>query len=675
MRLIAVIIGLSFSILAVAATPKSVRQKMSKAEPAFIGEDYGTALKLYLEAWKEDSTNSNLGYRIGICYMNIPGQKLKADRYLAVGVQNVSAKYKEGSMKERNAPTLVYFYYGKSQHLNGKFTEAVVYYDRFMGDGGIEAQPYAEEVALLKSQCGNGLILVANPVNITVENLGTTINTPFPDYSPVISADEQTLIFTSRRPGSTGGKLDPRDNMYFEDVYIAQKTENGWGEAKPLTQVNTDGHDANIGLSADGQQLLIYKDDAGDGNIYVCTLIGANWSAPQKLTDNVNTKGWEPSATITSDGNTMYFTSNMPGGLGGRDIYKSVKLPNGQWSKPTNLGPKINSKYDEDAPSIQADGVTLYFASNGALSMGGFDIMYSIFNPDSGWSNPINIGYPVNTPDDDVFFSPTPDNKRAYYSSSQIQGGLGEKDICILTFPDKEESKLTVLAGEITSIYGGVPEGTTITVTDVETGEIVGVYTPNSQTGKYVIILTPGRNYNITYEAVDYLYQSDNLNIDDSTAYQTISRPVELEPLKVGQKLVVRNIFFDSGKSELKPESKLELDKLVNLMQKFPGLIVEIAGHTDAAGSNELNQKLSEKRAQSVAQYLIDKGIAANRLKTVGYGEERPIAKNNNDDGSPNRQGMAMNRRFEFTVLSVDGQLKDVVEPIKVPEPLQPKKK
>jgi len=232
-----------------------------------------------------------------------------------------------------------------------------------------------------------------------------------------------------------------------------------------------------------------------------------------------------------------------------------------------------------------------------------------------------------------------------------------------------------MFSGEITSIYGGIPEGIVITVTDVETGEIVGVYKPNTQTGKYVIILTPGRNYNITYEAVDYLYQSDNLKIDDSTAYQAISRPVELEPLKVGQKLVVRNIFFDSGKSELRPESKLELDKLVNLMQKFPELIVEISGHTNSAGNKEFNQKLSEKRAQSVAQYLVDKGIAAHRLRTIGYGDEHPTAKNYNENGSRNRQGMSMNSRFELKVLSIDGKLKDVVEPIFVPEPLQLPKK
>jgi outer membrane protein OmpA-like peptidoglycan-associated protein len=207
----------------------------------------------------------------------------------------------------------------------------------------------------------------------------------------------------------------------------------------------------------------------------------------------------------------------------------------------------------------------------------------------------------------------------------------------------------------------------------VETGEMVGQYQPNSATGKYVIILPPGKNYSITYEAVDYLYQSDNINISDTSAYQVIDRPVLLEPLSVGQKITVRNIFFNSGSSVLAPESKTELDKLVKIMTDYPKLILEIAGHTDAAGSDELNQKLSEQRAQAVADYLIQNGIDKSRIRTVGYGEKQPIAQNYNKDGSPNKQGMAMNRRFEFTVLSVDGTVKDVVEPIKVPDNLKNK--
>jgi outer membrane protein OmpA-like peptidoglycan-associated protein len=287
------------------------------------------------------------------------------------------------------------------------------------------------------------------------------------------------------------------------------------------------------------------------------------------------------------------------------------------------------------------------------------------------WSTPVNVGYPVNTSDDDIFFAPTPDNTQAYYSSASSANGMGEKDICLLTFPGKEENPLTVLTGEITSIFGGVAPGTIITVTDVETGELMGTYQPNSATGKYVIILPPGRNYNITYEATDFLYQSDNVNISDTAAYQVINRPVELAPLTVGSKIVVRNIFFASGKSELEPESKAELDKLVTLLTGFPKLVLEIAGHTDAAGGDDLNQRLSEQRAQSVANYLIAHGIDKSRLRTKGFGEKQPIAQNYNKDGSPNRAGMSMNRRFEFTVLSVDGVVKDVVEPIKVPENLQ----
>jgi outer membrane protein OmpA-like peptidoglycan-associated protein len=447
-----------------------------------------------------------------------------------------------------------------------------------------------------------------------------------------------------------------------------------WSQAMPMGQnINTVGHEATIGMSADGQQLLIYKDDQGDGNIYLSYQQGNSWGTPSKLSENVNSKEWEPSATISPDGNTLFFSSNRPGGFGGRDLYRSVRLPNGDWSKPTNLGPNVNSKYDEDAPSLTADGQVLYFATNGTSSMGGFDIVFSSKNDEGIWGPPTNIGYPVNTADDDIFFAPTPDNTHAYYSSANSENGQGEKDICLLTFPGKEETPLTVLTGEITSIYGGVPEGTIITVTDVETGEMMGQYTPNSATGKYVIILPPGRNYSITYEAVDYLYQSDNVNISDTSAYQVIDRPVELEPLKVGQKIVVRNIFFDSGKAVLKPESKAELDKLVKLMNSFPKLTLEIAGHTDASGSDELNQKLSEQRALSVANYLIDNGIEKSRLRTAGYGEKQPIAENYNKNGTPNRPGMALNRRFEFTVLSLDGVIQDVVEPILVPEDLKKK--
>jgi len=564
-----------------------------------------------------DPSNANVSFKIGVCYLNMPGKKAWAYPYLVAASQNISEKYKPNSTKEKHAPIDTWFYFGQAQHLKNNFDSAIICFDLYLAHVAPEDTKTQDDIALRKTWCTNGKALVENPVPIKVENLGSNINTEFPEYSPVISADQRMMIFTTRRPENTGGKVDSRDQMYFEDIYYSTMNDSGeWSKAIPMGQnINTAGHEATIGMSADGQQLLIYKDDQGDGNIYLSYQQGNAWGTPAKLTENINSKNWEPSATITPDGATLYFSSNMPGGLGGTDIYKSVRLPNGDWSKPTNVGAPINSKYDEDAPSILADGRTLYYASNGILSMGGFDILTSSLNDDMGWGAPSNIGYPVNSSDDDIFFAPTPDNTHAYYSSASSENGMGEKDICLLTFPGKEENPLTVLTGEITSIYGGVPPGTIITVTDVETGEMMGQYTPNSATGKYVIILPPGRNYNITYEAVDYLYQSDNVNISDTSAYQVLDRPVELEPLKVGQKIVVRNIFFASGKSELAPESKAELEKLVTLMTNFPKLILEIAGHTDAAGGDDLNQRLSEQRAQSVANYLIERGIDKSRLR------------------------------------------------------------
>lgn len=651
------------------------KQKITQGDVFFATDDYGSALPLYIEAYKLDPTNANTAFKIGVCYLNLPGKKQWAYSYLVAASGNISEKYKSASTKEKHAPVDTWYYLGQSQHLKSNFDSAIICFDNYTNYIDTADKKRLAEIGLRKKWCENGKMLTAEPVSITVDNLGANINSEYPEYSPVISADQRMIIYTTRRPSNVGGKIDTRDNMYFEDIYYSVMNDSGaWSKAIPMGQnINTAGHEATIGISADGQQLLIYKDDQGDGNIYLSYQQGDSWGTPAKLTDNVNSKGWEPSATITPDGNTLYFSSNREGGMGGTDIYRSVRLPNGEWSKPQNMGAPINTKYDEDAPSILADGLTLYYASNGEMSMGGFDILTTTKNDEGVWAVPTNVGYPVNTTDDDIFFAPTPDNTHAYYSSASSANGMGEKDICLLTFPGKKENPLTVLTGEITSIFGGVPPGTIITVTDVESGELMGTYQPNSATGKYVIILPPGRNYSITYEATDFLYQSDNVNISDTAAYQVINRPVELAPLSVGSKVVVRNIFFPSGKSELQPESKAELDKLASLMNSFPKLILEIAGHTDAAGGDDMNQKLSEKRAIAVADYLIAQGIDKSRLRTKGMGEAAPIAQNYNKDGSPNRAGMSMNRRFEFTVLSIDGTVKDVVEPIKVPENLQQK--
>lgn len=652
------------------------KKTFEQAEQLFANENFSAALPLYLQLDSADKNNANLAFRIGVCYLNSPINKEKAVPYLEKAASNISEKYREGSFKEKNAPLTTYNYLARAYHFNYQFDKAIETFEKFRSYLGDADAEMIRDVNRQVEMCNNGKEMVANPVSMKVEILEGTINSQYPEHSPVITADEATIIFTSRRPSTTGGKIDPNDGMYFEDIYISTRNEdNTWTEPRNMgAPINTDGNDATIGISVDGQKLFIYKDDKGDGNIYFSNLVGDRWAEPQKLNDFVNSKSWEGNASIAADGNILYFSSEREGGLGGKDIYMSRRLPNGDWGKPINLGPNINTPYDDDAPYMHPDGVTLYFSSQGHKSMGGFDIFYSTFNPDENvWSAPMNMGYPVNSTDDDIFYMPTADNKRAYYSSFK-QDGAGEKDIYLITLPEKEETPLTVYRGKVVSIYGGVPQNAMITVTDNETGELVGTYTPNASTGAYLFILQPGRNYNISYEADDFLFSSENFDVADSSAYSVINKAIELQPIKVGQKITLKNIFFRSGQSELDPKSRVELEKLVALMTKMPDLIVEIGGHTDSQGSDELNQRLSQKRAESVVKHLIDNGIDKRRLRAIGYGETQPIALNTNPDGSWNREGMAINRRFEFKILSTTGELlPDAVEQIKVPEKLKPK--
>jgi outer membrane protein OmpA-like peptidoglycan-associated protein len=670
------LVCLAQSLLSQNRENESLRKKFDDAESFFNSELYNKALPIYQEILVAEPENYNIAFKIGYCYLNSSSEKAKAQNILEKASKGVSVKYNEGSFKEKNAPVLTWLYLGKAQHFNYKFDEALTSLATFRKFLGPEDKELLRMTDLNTEWCKNAKVLVAKPVNMKVENIGSKVNSTYPEYSPVVTADESQMYFTSRRPTTTGGKIDERDNMYFEDIYSATRTDSGWGNVKNVgPPINTERHDATIGISVDGQRLFLYRDDNGDGNIYTSDLQGDKWMTPVKLNENINSTKWEGSVSVSADGSVLYFSSEREGGFGGKDIYRSKRLPNGEWGKATNLGPTVNTIYDDDAPVIHPDGVTLYFSSQGHNSIGGFDILFTTLNDSGTWSKPLNMGYPVNTTDDDIFFAPTADNQRAYYSSFRSDG-YGEKDIYMLTLPEKSEAPLAVYTGEITSLMGGVPEGATITVKDNATGEVVGVYTPNSATGKYLFILPPGKNYNITYEAEGYLFQSENMDVTDSSSYKLIHKAIELTPLRVGEKTALKNIFFASGSAVLKPESKNELAKLEALMKKHPKILVQISGHTDSQGSEEMNMKLSQKRAEAVVEYLINEaGISKERMIAAGYGPKKPVAINKNSDGSWNRAGMALNRRIEFEILSLDGKIAAKVDQVPVPDTLKPKGK
>lgn len=630
---------------------------------------YRQAIDPYLAANNFNPSNALLNYKLGQCYL-YSNFKLKA-------IPHLEKAYKLNP----SIDSYMGYFMGRAYQLDMQWDKAIKEYTVFQKTLNMseDGERY-EEVNKFIKECYAGKELSQKPIRVFIDNIGGDVNSQFSDYGPVISADESTLLFTSRRPNTIGGKVDPQDNNYFEDIYITTKTADGkWSKAENMGEpVNSTDHDANSGISADGTKFLVYI-GKNNGDLYESTLIGDKWSKPEALNKNINTEKYhESSACYSPDGNSLYFVTDKPGGLGDRDIYISHKDEKGKWGEAINLGPTINTKYGEEAVYIHPDGKTLYFSSQGHKSMGGFDIFKSVYNDSlKVWSTPENIGYPVNTPDDDVFLVVSASGKRGYYTSFN-PNGFGEKDLYMITFlgPEKpmaqrnednliasqaapvketvvapvmeiKEAQLTILKGVITDALTTKPLEATIEIIDNQANQVIASFTSNSATGKYLVSLPAGKNYGIAVKKEGYLFHSENFDIPNTAAFQQVEKDVELKKVAVGSKIILKNIFFDFDKATLRPESTNELQRLTKLLNDVPTMKIEISGHTDSKGANDYNLKLSDNRAKAVVDYLIKAGIPANRLVFKGYGEEQPIATNETDEG---RQ---LNRRTEFKILSM----------------------
>jgi outer membrane protein OmpA-like peptidoglycan-associated protein len=536
--LLLVVSGLFFfsTVRAQITNEADFKKKFGLVDGYLYDGDYFKALPLAKELYAYDSSNANLSYMLGTAYLGADPDRKKAIYYLeqAVSLSTPSPMYKEGDYKEKTAPGVAYYNLARAYHFVYRFDDAISNYYNYRSFVDLND---AKEYAQVKHQIEyseNAKLLIEEPVKIKVQSLGSIINSKYEDYSPVISADGNTIIFTSRREGTTGGKLF-LDGKYYEDIYISKKERGKWITPRSIgVNINTEGHEATIGLSPDGQQLFIYKDDNGDGNIYMSKLNGSEWSKPEKLGGEINTGSWETHATVSADGQNLFLVSNRSGGLGGRDIYKVSRLPDGTWGKVENLGPTINTVYDEEAPFFAADGKTLIFSSQGHNSMGGFDIFTSE-NIDGTWSTPVNIGYPINSPEDDVFFVTTPDGHYAYYSS-RMEGGMGEKDIYLIELTEKKKESLTVMKGVV--ILENSPEIiANIIVADARTNAVTGIYKPNKSTGSYIFILQPGAEYNVTYECDGYKTKIDKIIVPENSSYAEITKAIVLDPVICGKQV------------------------------------------------------------------------------------------------------------------------------------------
>jgi outer membrane protein OmpA-like peptidoglycan-associated protein len=537
MRIVKLILSaLLFSQLLWAGADAELKRKFTDAEIFFADSNYASALPLYLDILNSKTDNANLKYKIGVCYLHSSNEKNKAFEYLDFATKNTSDNCDESSFKEKNAPVICFKYYADALLLNYRPKDALTYYERFKEYIPDNDKVMITEVTQKMEYCYNAIELMKYPKNYIIKNLGQKVNSKFADYSAVISADESVLAFTSRREGTSGGKMDFRDNLFFEDIYISAKNDTTWNDAKNIgAPINTAGHEATVAISVDGQQILIYKDDQGDGNIYTTSLSGDIWSTPQKLNDFIDSKSWEPSACFTADGRTIYFVSNRKGGYGGRDIYRCVLLPNNQWSFPLNMGPDVNTPFDEDAPFMHPDGVTLFFSSKGHKSMGGFDIFY-VTKTETGWEKPTNIGYPINTTDDDLFYVLSASGKHAYYSANKPEG-FGDKDIYVISYDTIAVDPVVLVKGFVTANGSeNVPEDTKITLFDPETGNIIQEIKPNKSTGKYLFTMNTvkgKKNYILKYEAPGYKTTSEPFDIDVQSSYQEIERPVDLRRVNI----------------------------------------------------------------------------------------------------------------------------------------------
>jgi len=419
-----ILFGWSFSSWAQENLLSRTEKKMyEEADIYFEFGDFHTALELYKKLLDKQPENFILKGKTGKSQFKIKGQELLAENYF----KTILDSFPEAS-----------FYMGKISHLQKKFNDALLYYQRYktyklkeINDQEIDRQI---EISQRAKQ------MIDNPVNVTVSNLGSKINSPYQDYVPLITADESALYFTSRRPGSSGNLKDPL-NEFFEDIYIAKCINGQWLEAENIGKpVNSNTHDATVSLSSNESTLIFYRtnENLTAGDLYASEHIENKWTEPVKLGENINSDAQESSACLSPDERTIIFSSNRSGGFGGKDLYRSVILPNGQWSLPVNLGPSINTPFDEDAPYLHIDGKTLYFSSNGQKTMGGYDIFKSYYNAgENRWENPQNLGYPINTVNDDIYFTMNASGSTGYYSTEKDRG-FGRQDIYKISLNDYE---------------------------------------------------------------------------------------------------------------------------------------------------------------------------------------------------------------------------------------------
>lgn len=627
------------SSVAVAQMPLDTKSKKAieyytEADNYRVRGQYSQAIALLEEALKKDDDFTEAYYRLGIIYMTLKEYP------------KAIANFEKGLSLTNDVRKQKIFWYdlGESYFNTGDYDKAEETLSKFL-KAETRNKVKISKATLLLDNVAFARENKKNTAGYHVRALSDTVNTFMMQYFPVLTADQQALIFT-RRLGE-----GPDDD---EDLVISRKDGRGrWGPPQSLSKnINSELNEGTCTISADGRKLIFTsctgRQGYGSCDLYQSVRIGDEWTEPKNLGPAINSSEWESQPSLSADGRTLYFVSDRRGGAGRRDIWVSSLNENGTWSRAKNVGKPVNTPYDEISPFIHVNSRVLYFASNGLVGFGGYDIFYCERDTTSGWGEPMNMGSPVNNHEDQFSLFITADGKKGYYSHEEAKGGgVSVSRIYEMEIPEDKRIRFTsnYVKGVVRDKETRKPLAASIELINLETHETESLISSDSVSGAYLIVLTQGAEYGLYVNKPGYLFQSLHFNYSTAKDLKPIVVDIDLEKAKAGTTAILQNIFFDVDKYDLKPRSLTELQKILRFLEENPTVKVEISGHTDNSGSQEYNLSLSEKRAQSVFDYLVAHGVDDARLKAKGYGASQPIADNGTEEG---RQ---KNRRIEFKVV------------------------
>jgi outer membrane protein OmpA-like peptidoglycan-associated protein len=614
-------------------SPRAI-ELYEQAKQIYYQRNYTKALDLLEKACKEDPEFIEPVIALSDIYTELDNP-VKAINYLVKSIQMNSSFFPSSYFNLAN------LYFSQAQ-----YNDALINFKAYLDSKSTDSRMRSAATKKI-ANCEFGIYAMSHPVPFEPINLGDSINSKYDEYWPSLSADEQTLVITVKLPVNS---QDPLVHNEQEDFYVSYWKDGYWTKMKDMgPPLNTNDNEGAQSLSVDGRRMYFTACNRPDGfgncDIYVSFKKDEKWSEPINLGEIINSSSSEKQPSISPDGRTLYFISNRAGGKGGFDIYSSQLDDYGHWEAPVNLGDSINTTYNEQSPFIHADNQTLYFSSDGMVGMGGYDLYISHRTDNGGWTKGVNLGYPINTQKDEIGLIVNAKGNKAYFSSSRKEGrGLDIYSFDL--YPEARPIPVSYMKGTVYDAETNYKLSARFELLDLLSGKLINQAISGSITGSFFVTIPSNKDYALNVSKDGYLFYSDHFSMTDKhDALHPFLKDIYLKKIKIGETVVLKNIFFETNSYELRKESIIEIDKLRDFLQKNKTIRIELSGHTDNVGTDQYNQKLSENRANSVKEFLLKQGISQDRITYKGYGKSLPVASNDNEEGR------AQNRRTEFKVI------------------------